>query len=74
MSVLEIFCDMAGDPFAQEAWSRDPDAYAAERALSAEQLQMLANQDAEVLTAALASGDWARCAICGDPGPDPLPD
>jgi hypothetical protein len=61
------------DPYAQDAYARDPEGFLAAAGVAAEARATLARRDWRDLGDSLGSGAWERCAACVDPGPDPLP-
>ncbi len=76
MTDLFQLLDIIGkDPFAQNRFSRDPQAFLADAGLDAEVAASLleGNADTTALAELLQCGPYERCAGCADPGPDPLP-
>lgn len=57
--LMELYTTLTSDPYAREAFLAD----------SKDQIPSL---DAHEISRALGNPTWARCAIVGDPGDDPL--
>lgn len=67
-SALRLWSTLCEDPFAQQRLAKDPEAWV-ELGVDPRELERLT----ELCNAELA-GSWQRCALCGDPGNDDLPD
>jgi hypothetical protein len=66
---LKLWSTLCEDPFAQQDLVSDPQAFAESFGVDPRELERLtAICDAEL------AGSWQRCALCGDPGNDELPD
>ncbi|GAB4559039.1 MAG: hypothetical protein Tsb0020_04510 [Haliangiales bacterium] len=70
--MIEILDDLSCDPFRRDAFLRAPRAVMAEAGLSPTEQAILMDGDHAALDRRLGGGQWARCAACVDPGPDPL--
>lgn len=74
MDLIETLANLSIDPYAQDAFAHAPQDYLHAAGLALDTQAALARRDWHTLETTLNSGPWARCAACGDPGPDPLPD
>lgn len=72
--LIDTLAELSIDPFAQDAFARDPEDYLHATALAPGVGAALVQRDWRQLEAALQTGSWARTAFLGDPGPDPFPD
>ncbi|MGK3983954.1 hypothetical protein WME99_13005 [Sorangium sp. So ce136] len=68
-SASRLLTELSIDPFRLEDFLRDPDPLLARSDVAEEVLTGCA-----AFTDVVLDGTWARCAACGDPGFDPLPD
>lgn len=73
-SLRDIFLELSLDPFAQDAWQRDSEAYLDAAEVAPAERGLLRGEQRDALAAALDTGAWSPSAIMWDPGPDPLPD
>jgi hypothetical protein len=71
--IIATLTELGIDPYTRDAYARDPEGYLAAAGVPAEMRDALARRDWQALDAGPRGGAWARCAACGDPGPDPLP-
>ena len=72
-NMFELLTNLSIDPFAQEAFRRDPEAFMKDSGLTTGEMARfldLAGSQSE----GIAKGTFARCAAAVDPGPDPVPD
>ncbi|WP_438021203.1 hypothetical protein WMF18_19950 [Sorangium sp. So ce315] len=68
-SASRLLTELSIDPFRLDDFLRDPDPLLAAEGISLKELAGCTDR-----FALAADGTWARCAACGDPGYDPLPD
>ncbi|KYF76005.1 hypothetical protein BE11_03440 [Sorangium cellulosum] len=68
-SAYRLLTELSIDPFRLDDFLRDPDPLLAADGVALEDLAGCTE-----MSALAADGTWARCAACGDPGYDPLPD
>jgi len=66
---LQLWSKLCEDPFAQQRFAEEPESLTQLFGVDPQELERLT----EVCAAKLA-GSWQRCALCGDPGNDDLPD
>lgn len=71
--IIATLTELGMDPFAQDAYARDPEGYLAAAGVAPELGAALVRGDHAALDARLRTSPWQRCAACTDPGPDPLP-
>ncbi|WP_437751025.1 hypothetical protein [Sorangium sp. So ce1389] len=64
-SATRLLTELSIDPFRLDDFLRDPDPLLAAEGVALEDLAGCT---------VTADESWARCAACGDPGYDPLPD
>ncbi|ACY17114.1 hypothetical protein [Haliangium ochraceum] len=69
----ETLFELAVDPFAREMWGEASEADGGADELTRALRGLSSPPQGDELAAALQAGNWSRCPICGDPGPDPLP-
>ncbi|XXY50304.1 hypothetical protein WME91_04050 [Sorangium sp. So ce269] len=68
-SASRLLTELSIDPFRLDDFLRDPAPLLARSGVAEDVLTRCTS-----FTDAVLDGSWARCAACGDPGFDPLPD
>jgi hypothetical protein len=68
--LFDFLTGLAQDPFAQEAYARDPGAVLARAGLSEDDVARAGRRSKDEI----AGGAWSLCQTCSDPGPDPFPE
>jgi hypothetical protein len=68
-AISQLLTRLSVDPFRFEAFKRDPHPFIAEAGIAPEDVPRLLRP-----SETLSEDAWVRCAICNDPGYDPLPD
>ena len=66
---LQLWTRLCEDPLAQQRLADDPESFARWFGVDAGELERWTEQCSAEL-----AGTWQRCAMCGDPGNDDLPD
>lgn len=73
--LLKFLTELNLDPFKRLAFARDPESTAAAAGLEPwERAALRGSNPGSLEPGADLTGNWQRCAIGWDPGPDPLPD
>jgi hypothetical protein len=72
--LFDLLTELSVDPFKQQAFARDPEAFAASFGLGEEERAALSALRAGAPSAGPPGLSWSRAMTCVDPGPDPMPD